>query len=63
MIILKDKIVKIVAGRESILKDFQGMGFMAGANGMLIGGYLTVRGRDIDEDRRLIREIEALWKE
>ena len=62
-IILKDKVIKIAAGRESVLKDFQGLGFMAGANGMLIGGYLTVKGRAIEEDRRLIDEIEELWKE
>lgn len=62
-IILKDKIIKIAAGRESILKDFQAMGFMAGANGMLIGGYLTVKGRALEDDYRLIEEIKGLWKE
>jgi len=62
-IILKDKIIKIAAGRETVLKDFQAMGFMAGANGMLIGGYLTVKGREIEEDRRLIEEVKRLWKD
>ncbi len=62
-IILKDKTIKIAAGRESVLKDFQGMGFMAGANGMLIGGYLTVKGRPIDADHGLAREIKKLWAE
>lgn len=62
-IILKDKIIKIAGGRESILKDFQALGFMAGANGMLIGGYLTVKGRDVAEDWKLIEEIEKLWME
>jgi len=61
-IILKDKIIKIAAGRESILKDFQGLAFMAGANGMLIGGYLTIRGRGLDEDSGLVREIKRLWQ-
>lgn len=62
-IILKDKIIKIAAGRESILKDFQTLGFMAGANGMLIGGYLTIKGRAVDEDWKLVKEIKRLWKE
>ena len=62
-IILKDKIIKIAAGRESVLKDFQSMGFMAGANGMLIGGYLTVKGREIAEDKKLVSEIKKLWTE
>ena len=60
-IILKDKIIKLAAGRESVLKDFQAMAFMAGANGMLIGGYLTIKGRSIEEDRRLVEEAERLW--
>ena len=61
-IILKDKIIKIAAGRETVLKDFQAMGFMAGANGMIIGGYLTIKGRDVEADQQLIREIQALWE-
>jgi len=60
--ILKDKVIKIAAGRESLLKDFQALGFMAGANGMLIGGYLTTRGREVSEDHKLIAEIEKLWQ-
>ena len=60
-IILKDKIIKIAAGRESILKDFQALAFMAGANGMLIGGYLTLKGRQVSEDWKLINEIKKLW--
>ncbi|HQP91183.1 MAG TPA: biotin synthase BioB, partial [Candidatus Omnitrophota bacterium] len=61
-IILKDKTIKVAAGRETILKDFQGLAFMAGANGMLIGGYLTIKGRTAQEDNTLIREIADLWK-
>lgn len=61
-IILKDKVIKIAAGRESALKDFQALGFMAGANGMLIGGYLTIKGRSVDEDWKLVKEIKRLWQ-
>ena len=61
-IILKDKIIKIAAGRESLLKDFQALAFMAGANGMLIGGYLTIKGRSVEEDRQLVSEVEKLWQ-
>ncbi|MFA5143215.1 MAG: biotin synthase BioB [Candidatus Omnitrophota bacterium] len=62
-IILKGKTVKLAAGRETILKDFQAAAFMAGANGMLVGGYLTVKGREPSEDRELAKEIKELWKE
>lgn len=62
-IILQGKIIKIAAGRETILKDFQALGLMAGANGMLIGGYLTIKGRDAAEDWKLIEEVEKIWLE
>ncbi|MFH1519410.1 MAG: biotin synthase BioB [Candidatus Omnitrophota bacterium] len=60
-VILKDKPIKIAAGRESALGDFQGLGFMAGANGMLIGGYLTIKGRELEADYRLIEEVKKIW--
>ena len=62
-IILKDKNIKIAAGRETVLNDFQAMAFMAGANGMLIGGYLTVKGRQVQQDIQLVKEIEKIWAE
>jgi biotin synthase len=61
-IILKDKTIKIAAGRETALKDCQSLGFLAGANGMLIGGYLTVKGRPVEEDQRLIEEIKRIFQ-
>jgi len=62
-IILKDKIIKIAAGREATLKDSQLTAFIAGANGMLIGGYLTVKGTSLDADYALIKEIKRVWTE
>lgn len=61
-IILKDKIIKIAAGRESVLKNSQILGFMAGANGMLIGGYLTIKGRPVREDAKLVEQVQRLWQ-
>lgn len=61
-IILKNKTIKIAAGRESVLGDFQALAFMAGANGMLIGGYLTIKGREVAQDWRLVVEIKKLWR-
>lgn len=62
-IILKNQIIKVAAGRETKLKDFQGLAFMAGANGMFIGGYLTVKGREVKDDQTLIQEILRTWQE
>lgn len=60
-IINPTKTIKVAAGRESRLKDYQAMAFMAGANGMLIGGYLTVRGRAHEEDSALMNSVEKMW--
>ena len=62
-IILRDKVLKVTAGRESILKDFMGMAFMAGANSLMVGGYLTVRGRSVEEDKKFIEDIKKMWGE
>ena len=60
-LIFPGKAVRIAGGRESALKDFQGLAFWAGADAMLIGGYLTVAGRALDVDLRLAREMKRLW--
>jgi biotin synthase len=44
------RVIKFAAGRETVMKDFQGLLLLSGANGMLTGGYLTTRGRRTDED-------------
>ncbi|RKY42763.1 MAG: biotin synthase BioB [Candidatus Makaraimicrobium thalassicum] len=62
-IILRDKAVKVIAGRESVLKGFQALMYTAGANGMMVGGYLTTSGRPPDEDRAMIEEIKKIWNE
>jgi biotin synthase len=62
-LILKGKTIKIAAGRETTVGDLQIRAFAAGANGMLIGGYLTVKGAGLESDYRLIEEIKKLWTE
>ncbi len=53
------KTIKFAAGRETRMKDFQGLLMLAGINGLLTGGYLTTRGRETDEDKALVRELQA----
>ncbi|PID57497.1 biotin synthase BioB [candidate division KSB3 bacterium] len=53
------KIIKFAAGRETLMKDFQGLLMLSGANGFLTGGYLTTRGREVHEDKRFIDRLEA----
>ncbi|KJS32072.1 MAG: biotin synthase [Desulfatitalea sp. BRH_c12] len=46
--------VTICGGREKTLRDFQSWVFFAGANGLMIGNYLTTAGRSIDTDLEMI---------
>ncbi len=50
--------VKFCAGRETLMKDFQGLLMLSGVSALMTGGYLTTRGRDIAADDRLLKALE-----
>lgn len=52
------RMIKFAAGRETTMKDFQGLLMLAGMNSMITGGYLTTRGRSVEEDKEFIRHLE-----
>lgn len=60
-ILLPTQAIKIAAGREMALADEQLKAFQAGANGMIIGGYLTVKGAGIEADHALMDQIRQAW--
>ena len=45
------KMLKFCAGRETVMKDFQGLLMLSGLSSLMTGGYLTTRGRDVAQDR------------
>lgn len=49
--------IVICGGREKNLGDLQSMVFMAGANGLMIGNYLTTLGRPPELDLKMIRDL------
>ncbi|MPM55741.1 Biotin synthase [bioreactor metagenome] len=51
------KMLKFAAGRETTMKDFQGLLMLAGMNSMITGGYLTTRGRSVAEDREFLERL------
>ncbi len=52
------KMIKFAAGRETRMKDFQGLLMLSGLNSLMTGGYLTTRGRQVPDDLTLLRELE-----
>ena len=49
--------IKVCAGRVH-LRDLQSMIFYAGATGMMIGPLLTIAGRDVDDDLKMLSDLE-----
>lgn len=55
--IFPKKDITICGGRETTLKDFQSWVFAAGANGLMVGNYLTTQGRNLEDDLEMIAEL------
>ena len=51
------KDIPICGGREATLKDFQSWLFGAGANGLMVGNYLTTLGRSMEMDFDMIQAL------
>lgn len=54
--ILPDKQIRVCGGRVQALNEFHWMVFMAGADAVLTGNYLTTTGRTFGDDLELIRQ-------
>ncbi len=55
-LMMPDREIRVCGGREHNLRDLQSWIFVAGADGMMVGGYLTVSGRQVEDDLRMIRD-------
>jgi len=51
------KTLKFAAGRETTMKDFQGLLMLSGLNGIITGGYLTTRGRSTADDEKMLHSL------
>lgn len=56
-LILPNSVLKIAGGREAILKEFQPLAFLAGADSLIMGGYLTTSGRSPQEDHQMFEQL------
>jgi biotin synthase len=56
-LILPAKKISICGGREKNLRDLQSWMFLAGANGAMIGNYLTTSGRDEATDWQMVKDL------
>ena len=54
--LLPGKEIRICGGRVQVLGEFNSMVFIAGADSLLTGNYLTTTGRTFKDDLKLIRD-------
>jgi biotin synthase len=57
-LILPDREIRICGGRPQTLRELHSYIFFAGADGLLIGNYLTTQGKRPEEDIQMIRDLE-----
>ncbi len=56
-LILPENEVRVCGGRPATLRDLNSQIFIAGANGLLTGGYLTTQGRSPEDDLQMIKDM------
>ncbi len=56
-LILPKGTIKIAGGREANLRDLQALALLSGANGLILGNYLTTLGRSAADDLTMIRDL------
>jgi biotin synthase len=50
-------VVRYAGGRELVLRDLQAYGMLAGANGLIVGNYLTTLGRNAELDLAMLADL------
>ncbi len=55
-LMMPDKVIRICGGREHALRDLHSWVLLAGADGLMVGNYLTTAGRVVADDLRMIAD-------
>ncbi|MCG8470967.1 MAG: biotin synthase BioB [Desulfobacterales bacterium] len=55
-IIAPEKRITVCGGREVTLGDYQSWLFPAGADGLMVGNYLTTAGRSMEDDLKMVAD-------
>ena len=56
-LLMPDMDLKVAGGRAANLRDLQSWIFHAGATGLMVGDYLTTRGRDFQTDLQMVADL------
>jgi biotin synthase len=58
-LILPFAMLRYAGGREVVLGDLQAAGILGGANGLIVGNYLTTLGRPTSDDLSMLRDLRV----
>lgn len=56
-LVLPRSVIRLCGGRTGGLRDLQALAFTAGADGVMIGDYLTTRGGILDRDLQMFSDL------
>jgi biotin synthase len=56
-LIIPFAMLRYAGGREVVLGDLQGAGILGGANGLIVGNYLTTLGQSTADDIRMLKDL------
>lgn len=59
-LVLPRAVLRLCGGRKEGLRRLQPLAFLAGANGLMVGDYLTTSGETIQEDLRMLQDLGFL---
>jgi biotin synthase len=58
-LIIPFAMLRYAGGREVVLGDLQAAGILGGANGLIVGNYLTTLGRPAEDDVRMLADLRV----
>ena len=58
-LIIPFAMLRYAGGREVVLGDLQSAGILGGANGLIVGNYLTTLGRPVADDIGMLRDLRV----
>lgn len=60
--VLSEQEILVCGGREVVLRSLQPLVFLAGANGIMTGNYLTTAGQGVERDTSMLEDLQLEWK-
>ena len=60
-LILPEATIKLAGGREKNLRELQSPALLSGANGIILGGYLTTSGKSVESDLQMLKDLGYSW--